>query len=92
MNKHDFIRKVAAESGETIKLTEKMVASIFEVIGDALVAGDSISVINFGTFSTKPTAARICTNLKTGEKIDVPASKKVSFKISDTLRNAVRGE
>ena len=84
MNKHDFIRKVAAESGETIRLTEKMVASVF--------AGDSVSVINFGTFSTKPTAARICTNLNTGEKIDVPASKKVSFKISDTLRNAVRGE
>lgn len=92
MNKTELIKKIARETGVTQKVTTQVIDATFEAIGDSLVAGEKVSILNFGTFSVKPTAARTCRNPKTGETLDVPASKKVSFGVSSVLKNAVKGE
>lgn len=92
MNKNDLINTVAGATNQTKKVTTEIINATFEAIGDALVAGEKVSIFNFGAFSTKDTAPRVCKNPQTGEDISVPASKKVSFKVSDVLRSAVKGE
>lgn len=91
MTRHDFIRRVAAESGETIKKTEKMVNDIFEVIGDILVEGDSVPIRNFGGFFVKELSERNSYNLETKRIEKVPATRRISFKASEILKKAMRG-
>lgn len=92
MNKNELISKIATEAESTKKAATQITEAVFEVIGDAIVEGEKIQIPNFGTFSSKETAARVCKNPQTGKKIEVPASRKVCFKPSSILRAAVKGE
>lgn len=90
MNRTDLVKKISIETGATQKATAQIIETAFEIIGDALVAGDKVSIPNFGSFSVRPTAARTCKNPQTGEPIDVPASRKVVFGVSTVLKAAVK--
>ena len=58
MNKSELIAKVAEKAGITKKDAEKAVAGIFASVQEALVAGDKVQVIGFGTFEVRERAAR----------------------------------
>ena len=58
MKKAEFIQAVAEKAGLSKKDTSKAVDAALEAIKDALVAGDSVSFIGFGTFGTAERAAR----------------------------------
>ncbi len=89
MNKSELIAKVAEKSGVTKKDAEKAVAGIFASIQEALVEGDKVQVIGFGTFEVKERAARTGRNPQSGEEITIPASKNPSFKPGKALKDAV---
>ena len=55
----------------------------------ALVAGDAVTLVGFGTFSVKKRAARKGRNPKTGEAIDIAASTVPDFKAGKSLKDAV---
>ena len=55
MNKSELIAKVAEKAGITKKDAEKAVAGIFASVQEALVAGDKVQVIGFGTFEVMET-------------------------------------
>ena len=82
MNKADLVAKVAEKSGVTKKDAEKAVAGIFAAVQEALVAGDKVQVLGFGTFEVKERAARTGRNPQTGEVVDIPEHKAVTFKPS----------
>ena len=63
----------------------------FEHIGVALMDGDDVRLIDFGTFSTTERSARTARNPKTGEAIQVPAKTAVKFKAGKGLAEAVNG-
>lgn len=92
MNKTELINKIATEVSETKKATATIVDAVFETIGDSLIAGEPVSIANFGKFEAKPTAARTCRNIHTGEAMEMPASRRVAFKTSSVLKNAIKGE
>ena len=75
MKKADFIQAVAEKAGLSKKDSLKVVDAALEVIQNALVAGDSVSFIGFGTFGTADRAARKARVPGTKKVIDVPASK-----------------
>ena len=89
MKKADFIQAVADKAGLSKKDTTKAVDAALEAIQNALVAGDSVSFIGFGTFATAERAARKARVPGTNKTIDVPASKAVKFKVGKQLKEAV---
>ncbi|EPL0707270.1 HU family DNA-binding protein, partial [Acinetobacter baumannii] len=57
----------------------------------ALAAGEDVALIGFGTFTVKKRAARTGRNPKTGEELQIAASKVPSFKAGKALKEAVNG-
>ena len=89
MKKAEFIQAVADKAGLSKKDTTKAVDAALEAIQNALVAGDSVSFIGFGTFATAERAARKARVPGTNKTIDVRASKAVKFKVGKQLKEAV---
>ena len=89
MNKNELVASVAEKAGLTKKDAEKAVGAIFESIQQALVEGDKVQVIGFGTFEVKERSARAGRNPRTNETIKIPASKNPAFKAGKALKDAV---
>ncbi|MBQ1962203.1 MAG: HU family DNA-binding protein, partial [Clostridia bacterium] len=49
-----------------------------------------VQIMGFGTFEVKDRAARTAVNPATGAKMDIPASKVVSFKAGKALKDSVQ--
>ncbi|MBQ6601468.1 MAG: HU family DNA-binding protein [Clostridia bacterium] len=90
MNKTELINAVAAKAEISKKDADKAVAAVLASIEEALVAGDKVQLIGFGTFEVKERAARTGHNPKTGEAIEIAAAKLPSFKAGAALKNAVK--
>jgi DNA-binding protein HU-beta len=90
MNKTDLVNAVAASTGFTKKDAEKAVAAVIEGITDALKAGDKVQLVGFGTFEVRDRAAKQGHNPRTGEPMQVPASKLPAFKAGKALKDAVK--
>lgn len=90
MNKGELISKIT-EAGLTKKDAETAVNAVVSSITDALVKGDAVSLIGFGTFSVKERAAREGKNPRTGEVIKIAASKVPTFKAGKALKDKVNG-
>jgi DNA-binding protein HU-beta len=58
-------------------------------VTEAMKAGDTLSLVGFGTFSVKERAAREGRNPQTGETIKIKASKIPSFKAGKALKDAI---
>lgn len=89
MNKTELVAAVAEKAGITKKDAESAVSAVFESIESALVSGDKVQLIGFGTFEVKERAAREGRNPSTGETITIAASKVPSFKAGAGLKKAV---
>lgn len=89
MNKAELIDAVAENTGLAKVDAAKAVDAVFDCITSALKAGDTVSLIGFGTFAVKGRAARAGRNPRTGETIEIPASKVPGFKAGKALRDAV---
>ena len=89
MNKAELIAAVA-ESAELSRAeaTEAVEATI-NVITKALQVGEAVSLVGFGTFEVRERAARTGRNPRTGEAIDIAASKVPAFKAGKALKDAV---
>ena len=75
----------------TKKDSTNVVEAVFDAITEALVAGDKVSIVGFGTFSVKERAGREGVNpAKKGERITIPATKAPSFKAGKVLKEAVK--
>ncbi|MGA2223237.1 MAG: HU family DNA-binding protein [Syntrophobacteraceae bacterium] len=80
MTKAEFVAKIANEKELTKSQAEKGVEGFISVVSDALVSGDKVSIVGLGTFSVVARPQRKGINPRTGEKIEIPASKVVKFK------------
>lgn len=89
MNKADFIDAVAAKAGLSKKDAKGAVDAALETITEALVAGDSVSFIGFGTFATADRAARTAKVPGTDRTVDVAATRVAKFKVGKALKDAV---
>ena len=90
MNKSDIVARVADRTSLSRAQAQDALDAVLEVIRDGLSNGDTITLIGFGTFSTKSRAARAGRNPRTGQRLAIAASKTPSFKAGKSLRDAVR--
>ena len=90
MNKTELIAAMAEKTGSTKKDAEATLNAMIASITEALVAGDKVQLIGFGTFETRDRAAREGRNpRKPGEMIKIPAYKAPAFKAGKALKDAV---
>ena len=89
MNKTELIDKIAAGAGLTKVDAKKALDATVAAIKDALVAGDKISLVGFGTFSVSERPAREGINPATKEKINIAAKKVAKFKPGAELADAL---
>lgn len=89
MNKNELVAKVADQSGLSKKDAEKALAAVIDTITVALVAGDKVQLVGFGTFETKQREARTGRNPRSGETIEIPAASLPAFKAGKALKDAV---
>ena len=90
VTKADLVKTIAAEFGYSKTEARASVDAFFEALTDAIVEGNRIEARGFGAFTVKQANAKAgARNPKTGEKVFVPARRKVSFKPGRILREAL---
>ena len=88
MNKADLADQVV-QFVTTKKQAKEVVETLFSSITKSLKKKDPVAISGFGTFKLKQTKARMGRNPKTGEAIQSPAKKKITFRASKDLKEAV---
>lgn len=86
MNKSELIEKIAAGAGLSKADAKKALDATVEAIKGALIAGDKIQLIGFGTFAIAERPAREGINPATKQKIKIAAKKVVKFKAGADLK------
>jgi DNA-binding protein HU-beta len=92
MNKTELIAKIAETAGLSKVDAKKALDAAVEAVKDALVAGDKVQLVGFGTFAVKEQPAREGINPATKAKITIPAKKVVKFKPGADLAKKVNGK
>ena len=89
MNKKELVSAVSETSGLSKADSEKALNAVISNLTDLLAKGDSTILPGFASLSVKERSARTGRNPSTGEQIQIPASKVVSFKAGTKLKEAV---
>jgi DNA-binding protein HU-beta len=91
MNKKELISAMAARTNSSSATAEGAVNAMVEIISETLRKGEPLVLPGFGTFEVRERAARTGRNPKTGEELNIAASKVAAFKAGAALRAAVNG-
>ena len=89
MNKTDLVDAVADSADLSKADAARAVDAVISSITKALKQGDNVTVVGFGTFQVRARAARTGRNPKTGDTINIAASKNPAFKAGKALKDAV---
>ena len=89
MTKADLINAIAEKAEFSKKDSEKALNAVISSITDALVSGDKVQIVGFGTFEVRQRDAKEAINPRTKEKIQIPAKKAPAFKAGKALKDAV---
>ena len=89
MNKTELVEKIAAGAGLSKVDSKKALEATIAAIKDALVAGDKVALVGFGTFSVSERPAREGINPATKQKISIAAKKVAQFKPGAELADAI---
>jgi DNA-binding protein HU-beta len=91
VNKNELIGVVSDKTGLSKADSTNAIDCVFDAISDALKGGDEVRLVGFGTFSVSQRRASEGRNPRTGEKINIPASKQPKFKAGKSLKDSVNG-
>lgn len=89
MNKTQLIQKIAENGNMTKKDAEIALKAVIDAISDAVAAGDKVQISGFGSFDVKARDARMGRNPKTGEAVEIAASKRVVFSAAQVLKDKI---
>ena len=89
MNKSELISAIAESADLTKADSGRALDAIISAITDSLKNGEPVTLIGFGTFEVRDRAARTGRNPRTGETIQIKASKNPAFKAGKALKAAV---
>ena len=89
MNKNDLIAEVSQDTGLSKADAAKAVDSVFDAITRSLKSDQEVRLVGFGNFHVTKRAASIGRNPRTGDEIQIPASKQPKFKAGKGLKDAI---
>lgn len=91
MTKAEFVEKLFTKANLASKSqAETVLESTIDTITEALMDGDSVVFTGFGSFKVVERAARKGRNPRTGEEIEIAATKVVKFTPGKTLKEVVK--
>lgn len=89
MKRNDIVERLALK-GYTKKDAETILDDFISMLTEALVAGESVQIHGFGTFEVKECAEKETVDIKTKERIVIPAYKAPKFTAGKLLKRAVK--
>ncbi|NLK39570.1 MAG: HU family DNA-binding protein [Clostridiales bacterium] len=89
MNKSQLIEAVAKETNFKKKDAELAVNAVISSIENALISGEKVQLVGFGTFEVKERSERIGRNPQTGATITIPASKYPAFTAGKAIKESL---
>lgn len=89
MNKAEFVDAVAEASELSKADAGRAIDAMVSAITRALKKGEVVTLVGFGTFAVKERAARTGRNPRTGENLEIRASKNPVFKPGKALKDSV---
>jgi len=91
MNKAELVAEIADKSGISKAQAAAALEALTDSVQSALVRGERVSLVGFGSWSVDARGARTGRNPRTGESIDIAAKNVVKFKPGAGLNAAVNG-
>lgn len=89
MTKAELIAAIAAKAGTTNAATGKVLDALAEVVTAELKAGNEPVIPGIGKLHVTERAAREGRNPRTGEPVQIEASKSVKLKVAKSLKDAL---
>jgi len=89
LGKTELTDMISDRAGITKRDAGVALSAVLDIMGEALRSGQTIGLPGVGALSVKATAARTGVKPGTAEKIQIPAGKKVSFKIATDLKKSL---
>jgi DNA-binding protein HU-beta len=89
MSKQEFIKKLAEQEGIDKKQAAVWADAVVKAIADALIAGEKVQFVGFGSFEVRQRAEKKARNPRTGEEVISPATQAPVFKAGKALKEAV---
>ena len=89
LTRMDLSEAVFRDVGLSRNESAQLVESVLQHISDALVAGETVKISSFGTFSVRQKGARIGRNPKTGEEVPIHPRRVLSFRPSHLMKDRV---
>ncbi len=91
MNKADLIDSVAAKLGHTKRDVTDIVESFIEETKKAVASGERVALSGFGIFEAQARKARLGRNPRTGETVQIKATKTPKFRAGAEFKAVVSG-
>lgn len=85
----ELVDAVAAATETSKKVSESFLKELFSTIADTLRGGDNVKVKGLGVFKLIIVEARKSVNVNTGEEMEIPSHRKVSFIPDKALADAI---
>ena len=89
MNKGELVNALAEKTQLSKKASESALTALVDIVSDTLAKGEKVQLVGFGNFEVKSRAARTARNPRTGETVEVAASKVPAFKPGKGMKDAV---
>ena len=89
MTRKELAASLSKEAYFSAEKSSEFVNQVFEILIETLERGEKIKISNFGNFTVREKRARTGRNPKTGEKMQIPGRRVVTFKPSLILRKTL---
>ena len=89
MNKAELVNAISEKAALSKKDAEKVLDAFTETVTESLTAGEKVQIVGFGSFEVVNRAARTARNPRTGEAVEIAASKAPAFKAGKALKDSV---
>ena len=89
MNKAELVASMAEKSQISKKDAEKALNAFVDSVEEALINGEKVQLVGFGSFEVRTRAERKGRNPQTKEEITIAASKAPIFKVGKVLKDNV---
>ena len=89
LTRMDLSEAVFREVGLSRNESANLVEAVLQHMSDALVAGESVKISSFGTFSVRDKSARVGRNPKTGDEVPISPRRVLTFRASQMMRDRI---
>jgi DNA-binding protein HU-beta len=89
MNKGELIDQIALKASVTKKQADAVLTAAIETIIEAVSEGDKVTLVGFGSFEARERQAREGRNPKTGDKMEIPATRVPAFSAGKLFKERV---